>query len=161
MLEEQPRPTGGARPTVRSIQRARVPKGTESHPELAEQEEQPRCRDRGLAVLEEQPRPTESCGARESESVTARLGESQEAEGKPRWSSAKLSEPIKSEMPRWSPATPGELIRCERKLRWSPVKLGEPIKSEMTTGDAWWSEKSTKEAWRRRNPRENKETLNF
>jgi hypothetical protein len=41
----------------------------------------------------------------------ARLGESQEAEG----------------MPRSSPMTPGELIRCERKPRWSPAKPGEPI----------------------------------
>jgi hypothetical protein len=65
--------------THRSRQRTGVPKGTEGHRELVEKGEQPRCRDRGLAVLEEQPRPTESCDVRGS-----RDGESQEAEGMPR-----------------------------------------------------------------------------
>jgi hypothetical protein len=74
VLEEQPRPTGGARPSDRGRE-LEFSKGTESHRELAEQEERPRCRDRGLAVLEEQPRPTEACDARGS-----RDGESQEAE---------------------------------------------------------------------------------
>ena len=43
---------------------------------------------------------------------------------------------MRSEMPSWSPAMPGEPIRCERKPRWSPAKPGEPMRSEMTTGDA-------------------------
>ena len=98
-----------------------------------------------MELGEPRPNPRGSCGAREFESVIARPGESQGAKGKPRW----------------SPAMPGEPMRCERKLRWSPAKPGEPIKFEMTTGDAWWSEKGTREAWRRRNLRENKETLDF
>ena len=32
---------------------------------------------------------------------------------------------MRSEMPSWSPAMPGELIRCERKPRWSPAKPEE------------------------------------
>ncbi len=114
-MEEQPRPTSGARPTVRLRQRAGVPKGTESWWSKRSNRDADievwRCwksnQDPPSLVVREE---AEMVKAKMPRAIT-RLGESQEAEG----------------MPRSSPTTPGELIRCERKLRWSPAKPGEPI----------------------------------
>ena len=83
MLEEQPRPLAAR---DRELEFQWFLKGNREPPRTG-----------GARGATETPR-LRSGGAGESESVTARPGESQEAEGKPRWSPAKPGEPIRSEM---------------------------------------------------------------
>ena len=74
MLEEQPRPLAAR---DRDLEFQWFLKGNREPPRIG-----------GARGATETPR-SRSGGAGESESVTARPGESQEAEGKPRWSLAK------------------------------------------------------------------------